>query len=90
MKKIAPDKWKHFYVGIPMGAVLEAFTLFLLPGHLVLATVITLLLVVFISYGFELYSKFTGHGHHEIMDAVAAIIGGILGMALTLVLRIQL
>jgi hypothetical protein len=36
--------------------------------------------VVAISYGFELYSKYTGHGHYEVMDAVAAIIGGVLGM----------
>lgn len=88
MKKIAPDKWKHFYVGIPMGGVLQAFLLFLLPGHVLLASGITLLLVIVISYGFELYSKFTGHGHHEIMDAVAAVIGGVLGMAIVLVFRL--
>ena len=23
LKKIAPDKWKHFFVGIPLGIVLE-------------------------------------------------------------------
>jgi hypothetical protein len=27
------------------------------------------------SYGFELFSKITGHGHYEIADAVASIIG---------------
>jgi hypothetical protein len=26
--KIAPDKWKHFYVGIAMGLVLQGFTSF--------------------------------------------------------------
>jgi hypothetical protein len=90
MKKIAPDKWKHFYVGILMGTVLQAFVLFLLPAHFILASAITFLLVIFISYGFELYSKFTGHGHHEIMDAIAAIIGGVVGMGIVLIIRWQL
>ena len=81
LKKIAPDKWKHFYVGILMGAFLQALGLWLLPGHLTLATGIALIIVIAISYGFELFSKITGMGHYDIMDAVASIIGGVLGMA---------
>ena len=52
----------------------------LLPLHLYVATTISFIIVVAISYGFELYSKYIGHGHYEVMDAVAAIIGGVLGM----------
>jgi glycopeptide antibiotics resistance protein len=82
MKKIEKDKWKHFYVGIGMGIVVQAFMTFLLPAHLVLATAIAFVLTVIISYGFELYSLFTGHGHYDLMDAIAGVVGGLAGMAL--------
>lgn len=78
--KIAPDKWKHFYVGIGMGAVLQLACAWVLPG-LTMATIAAFILVVAISYGFELYSLYTGHGHYEVKDAIAGIIGGVLGMA---------
>ncbi len=81
MKKIARDKWKHFFVGIAMGAILQAIAWWWLPSHLYIASMVVLLIIVCISYGFELYSKFTGHGHYEVMDAVASVIGGVLGMA---------
>ena len=55
--KIAPDKWKHFYVGILMGLVLQMFAIFFLKENLLLATGITFILVLVISYGFELFSK---------------------------------
>ena len=80
LNNIAPDKWKHFYVGILMGLVLQAVGLWLLPGHVVLATGIVLFIVIAISYGFELFSKFTGLGVYDVMDAVASAIGGVLGM----------
>ena len=80
--KIAPDKWKHFYVGIGMGLILQGFSSFLLKDHLLLAMGITFILVVAISYGFELFSKFSGKGHYDVMDAVAGAIGGVLGMGL--------
>jgi hypothetical protein len=80
-KKIAPDKWKHFFVGILMGGVLEVAAVVVVPAHPVIASLIALTIVVFISYGFELYSLVTGRGHYDVMDAVASIIGGILGMA---------
>lgn len=79
-KKIAPDKWKHFYVGILMGAFLQALGIWLLSNHPIIATSLALLIVIIISYGFELFSKFTGMGHYDVMDAVASIIGGVLGM----------
>ena len=55
--KIAPDKWKHFYVGILMGLVLQMFAIFFLKQNLPLATGITFILVLVISYGFELFSS---------------------------------
>ena len=90
INKIAPDKWRHFFAGIAMGAVLQAFLLFLIPSHLLISILITFLLVVGISYAFELTSKITRRGHYDLMDAVASIIGGLLGMALLLIFKLQL
>jgi hypothetical protein len=87
MRKIAPDKWKHFYVGIFMGGFLQAFMLFLLKDHFMLATFIAFFLVLLISYGFELISLITGRGHYDAWDAVAGSIGGIAGMAMFILLR---
>ncbi|MEO5681377.1 MAG: hypothetical protein ABIQ88_01985 [Chitinophagaceae bacterium] len=80
--KIAPDKWKHFYVGIAMGIVLQMAGLWLLTGHFWLVTALAFAIIIAISYGFELFSKFTGKGHYDVMDAVASIIGGVLGMGI--------
>jgi hypothetical protein len=82
LKKIAPDKWKHFYVGIPMGAALQGLGMWILSNHPVISTSLALLIVIIISYGFELFSKITGLGRYDFMDAVASIIGGVLGMAI--------
>ena len=87
--KIPPDKQKHFFVGILMGLFLQGVGWWLIPGYVITATVITFIIVVIISYGFELFSKFTGHGHYEVMDAVAAIIGGMLGMGVILFLQLR-
>ena len=88
--RIAQDKWKHFWVGIAMGLLFQAVGMYLLPMHLYIATAVSFLLVVAISYGFELYSRFTGHGHYEVMDAVAAIIGGVLGMGVVVGIELVL
>ena len=88
IRKVAPDKWKHFFVGIVMGAILQGFASFLLRDHLILATVIAFILVIVISYGFELFSKTTGFGIYDFIDAVASVIGGVLGMALTLLFEL--
>ena len=85
MIRIAPDKWKHFFVGIVMGATLQICTWYIMPERYVTSIVISFILVVAISYGFELFSLFTKRGHYEIMDAVAGIIGGAIGMASILV-----
>ena len=87
--KIASDKWKHFFVGLAMGILFQLFLHWFLPGHLILSTVLVFIMVAVISYGFELYSKFTGHGHYEVMDAVAAVIGGLLGIGFILLLQLR-
>jgi len=87
IRKIGKDKWKHFFVGILMGIVLQSFGWFLFPGQTIWVTIIAFILVIIISYGFELYSKFTGRGHYEVNDAVAATIGGVLGMVIILLVE---
>ena len=83
-KKVAPDKWRHFYTGIPMGAVLQGLGWWLFPGDLLLTTIIVFLVVCAISYGFELFSKITGMGVYDFMDAVWSVFGGIIGIGLAL------
>ena len=87
MIKIAPDKRKHFFVGILMGAVLQLSALYVMPQHYALAVVATFIAVVFISYGFELFSLVTKKGHYDVLDAVASILGGSAGMIVILVLQ---
>lgn len=82
-RKIQPDKWKHFWVGIPMGAFLQWISEMILPG-LLQPTIIASIAVAAISYGFELFSKITGIGHYDFGDAVASVIGGVLGMGIVL------
>jgi len=81
-KKIAPDKWRHFYTGIPMGAVLQGLVWWIFPDDLLLATILAFVAVCAISYGFELFSKITGIGIYDFMDAVASAIGGVVGIGL--------
>jgi hypothetical protein len=86
--KIAPDKWKHFYVGIVMGAVLQAFFVFLLDAHFGLSVLLAFVFSIVIGYGFELFSKFTGKGHYDVMDAVAAVIGAAIGIGAVVLIQI--
>lgn len=80
--KIEPDKKKHFWVGIPLGVLLQFGCSCILPIHPLLASVATLALLVAGCYGFELFSLLTGKGHADHLDAVAGIIGGLIGMAI--------
>jgi len=79
--KIAPDKWKHFYAGILLGIVLHAGAIYLLQLPVIASFFVALILLIMISYGFELFSLITGMGHYDVMDAVATVIGGLPGMA---------
>ena len=84
MPRIAPDKQKHFFVGILMGAVLMGISWWLFPGRYLLTILIAFAAAAAISYGWELFSKITGKGHYDIWDAVASIIGGVTGMGIIL------
>jgi hypothetical protein len=87
--KIAPDKWKHFFVGILLGVALQTFTWHLMPQHYVISAIITFILLIAICYGFELFSLITKKGHYEILDAIAGIIGGVIGMIFLLLFKIS-
>lgn len=86
--KIAKDKWKHFYVGILMGGVLQWFFRSFLHVRFGLSILFAIILSIIIAYGFELFSKITGKGHYEVMDAVAAVIGAVLGIGTVLLLQL--
>ena len=81
-KRIEPDKWRHFYVGIGMGVVLQLFFDFLLPSDKGLAIGLAVLITAVVSYGFELFSKITGKGTYDMGDAWAGLIGGLLGIGI--------
>lgn len=83
--KIAPDKWKHFFVGLAMGAGLQAFFGYLLRVPPASSFFLTLFFSAVVGYGFELYSRFTGRGHYEVMDAVAVVLGALLGSGAVIV-----
>lgn len=85
LKKITRDKWNHFIAGIIMGAMLQCLFWYFLPMRHVLATIFSFSVVVVVSYGFELFSLITGKGHYEFMDAVAAILGGLVGIGVVLI-----
>lgn len=82
--KIAPDKKKHFWVGMLMGAIFRIFTLYFFPQNYGLGILITFILIIALCYGFELFSLIAKIGHYEILDAVAGIIGGSIGMGFIL------
>ena len=77
-------------MGIVMGAVLQGASSFLIRSNLLLATIIAFTIVLAISYGFELFSKLTGLGRYDFIDAVASAIGGVIGMALALVAELYI
>ncbi|MBD0333186.1 MAG: hypothetical protein ICV66_11055 [Chitinophagaceae bacterium] len=90
MKQITPDKWKHFFVGIVMGAILQALLLWLLSANHFFSIIGAFIMVVAISYGFELFSKITGKGHYDFIDAIAGTVGGVLGMSVIILLQLYL
>jgi glycopeptide antibiotics resistance protein len=87
MKKIAPDKWKHFWVGIPLGIVLQLAGNYYFTQPLG-AMLFALIILIIICYGFELFSLITKLGHHDLLDAVAGILGGVVGICLVVILKL--
>ncbi len=85
--KIAPDKWKHFWVGIPLGAVLQIAAYYYFTDTFT-AIAAAVFLLIAICYGFELFSKITKLGHHDLIDAVAGILGGFIGVGVVIVFKL--
>ena len=79
-KKWEHDKWRHFYWAIPLGFLLQATAFYFIPWDELLAIAIAFVLLLAICYGFEIVSLITGKGHYEMMDAIAGILGGLIGM----------
>ena len=86
--RIARDKWKHFFVGVVIGCVLQAFFSFLLDHHIIYSLLLSLIFSFAIGYGFELFSKFTGKGHYEFMDAIAVLLGFIPGIGIVFLIQL--
>lgn len=70
-----------------MGAIFRIFTLYFFPQQYIFSIVITFILIVAVTYGFELFSLITKRGHYEIMDAIAGTIGGTIGMTVILLIE---
>jgi glycopeptide antibiotics resistance protein len=85
--RIRKDKWSHFLVGIGMGLFLQFFFLYLLNYSMFFASLLSFLVAVAISYGFEFYSLVSGKGHYEIMDALASVLGSMIGIAIVYLFR---
>lgn len=83
--KIARDKWRHFYAGIVMGAGLQAVAIWIWSPMLLVPAIFVSVIVIAVSYGFELFSKITGKGIYDFWDAVASIIGGAVGMIMIII-----
>lgn len=86
-KKIAPDKWKHFWVGIPLGIVLQIIAFYYFT-QIFTATAAAVFILILICYGFELFSLITKLGHHDLVDAIAGILGGAIGVGLVVLLKL--
>ena len=83
-QKIGRDKWKHFAVGIGMGAFLQGFFVWIFRFQPLAAGTVSILCSVVIAYGFELFSLVTRKGHYEVMDALASVIGAAIGIGAVL------
>ena len=80
--KIERDKKKHFFVGIPLGLLMQFICFYFFPVQPLLATAICFILLIAGCYGFELLSLVSGKGHADNIDAIAGIMGGMIGMGL--------
>lgn len=67
-----------------MGIAFPLAGLFIFPDYLIANLLISFGIIVQIGFGFELFSLITGKGHPEIMDGIATVAGGVLGVGLCL------
>lgn len=65
-----------------MGGFLQLVASWLFPSSPFTAIIAAFMVVAAISFGFELFSLVTGLGHYDFYDAIASIIGGVLGIAI--------
>ncbi|MGN6511677.1 MAG: hypothetical protein ACTHLD_19590 [Chitinophaga sp.] len=77
-------------MGIPIGSITQIFADYIAPGRMLASGTLALLAVAGVGYGFELFSKISGKGHHELMDAIATILGGVIGIAVTMAILMKL
>jgi len=70
-----------------MGLVLQGLLVWQLPAYIIIGSVIVFIIISAISYAFELTSLIIKRGHHDILDAVAGAVGGLVGMAIILIVR---
>ena len=71
-----------------LGAIFQIFSFYLFPQYYLFSILISFISIVAVCYGFELFSLITKRGHYEILDAVAGIIGGVIGMGIILLLEL--
>jgi glycopeptide antibiotics resistance protein len=86
LNNVKRDKWRHFIVGVGMGLLFEALLLYFLPHYKIAGSVLVFLIIMLISYGFELGSLILKKGHYDVMDAVAGAIGGLVGITVVVIL----
>jgi len=65
-----------------MGIVFQLLARWVYFPPLMHSILLALTGVIAVSYGFEVFSKVTGWGIYDFWDAVASIIGGIIGMSI--------
>ena len=82
----AMDKGKNFMTGIAIGVATQAFLWMILPPQIKLVTLVSLIAVMVLNYGFDVYAK-RKKGNYEVLDAAAGTIGGVIGMTLILLLQ---
>ncbi len=73
-------------MGIPLGAVLQLAFFYFFPLHLLFATAVSFIILLAGCYAFELYSLLTGKGHYELLDVLAGVTGGAIGIGVVLLL----
>ena len=87
-RKIEADKWKHFWVGIPLGIVLQLICFHYFTNAFAAVCAASALLTI-ICYGFEVFSLITKLGHHDLLDAIAGIVGGAIGLLVVIALKLM-
>lgn len=73
-----------FFCCNPLGIILQSGSLYIFPSHFLWATALSFLVLLAGCYAFELFSLVTGKGHYELLDIVAGMFGGAIGIGAVL------